>query len=282
MVSEGLRFSQDKSVLRTLVKNSFKAIDEGKYEYDQDRNYTHHTAIDLKSNILKCQNIPVITEIKYSSPSKGPIADPNTVKVEDIAQIMQNSGACGLSILSQPYLFNGSITNIYRARKATSIPILMKDIIVSDIQVKAAKSAGADCILLIKTVFDLSLAELNLETIIEYARKIGIGIIIETHTVQEFKETIQLNKKYRQQNLVGINNRNLDTLKISLDTTKHILNETVKAGNVIISESGLDANTDLTELLEAGADAFLIGTSLMENPLNLAQSIRQMVGNSNR
>jgi len=210
------------------------------------------------------------------------LADPDRVKVESIAQIMQSSGATGLSVLSQPFLFNGSVTNVYRARRASTLPILMKDIIVSDIQLKAAKKAGADCILLIKTIFDLNLTESSLETIIEYARKIGLGIILETHTIDEYKEAIVLNKKYKQQNLIGINNRNLDTLEISLDTTTNILAESSKSGNVIISESGIQKGSDIVKLLDAGADAFLIGTSLMQNTEKMADSIKEIIASSNR
>lgn len=282
MVTERLRFSQSKSLLRSLVKNSFKAIDDGVYEYEEERDYLHHDPIDLRNRILECQNIPVITEIKYASPSKGVLADPNKVKVESIAQIMQDSGATGISVLSQPFLFNGSVTNVFKARRASTLPILMKDIVVSEIQLKAAKKAGADCILLIKTIFDLNLTESSLETIVEYAKKIGLGIILETHTIDEFKEAIVMNKKYKQQNMIGINNRNLDTLEISLDTTKNILAETSKSGNVIISESGIDKSSDIINLLDAGADAFLIGTSLMQDTEKMAQGIREIVAFPNR
>jgi indole-3-glycerol phosphate synthase len=282
MVIERLRFSQSKSLLRTLVKNSFRAIEDGVYESEQERDYLHHNSIDLRNRIIECENIAVITEIKYASPSKGVLADPNKVKVENVAQIMQNSGATGISVLSQPFLFNGSVTNVYKARRASTLPILMKDIIVSEIQIKAAKKAGADCILLIKTVFDLNLTESSLETIIEYARKIGLGVILETHTAEEFKEAIVMNKKYKQQNLIGINNRNLDTLEISLDTTTNILRETSKLGNTVISESGIHKSSDITKLLDAGADAFLIGTSLMLDTEKMADGIREIIASSNR
>jgi indole-3-glycerol phosphate synthase len=282
MVFERLRFSQSKSLLRTLVKNSFRAIEDGVYESEQERDYLHHNSIDLRNRIIECENIAVITEIKYASPSKGVLADPNKVKVENVAQIMQNSGATGISVLSQPFLFNGSVTNVYKARRASTLPILMKDIIVSEIQIKAAKKAGADCILLIKTVFDLNLTESSLDTIIEYARKIGLGVILETHTAEEFKEAIVMNKKYKQQNLIGINNRNLDTLEISLDTTTNILRETSKLGNTVISESGIHKSSDITKLLDAGADAFLIGTSLMLDTEKMADGIREIIASPNR
>ena len=109
---------------------------------------------------------------------------------------------------AQPYLFNGSMDNILRVRKHVTVPILMKDIVVSDIQIKAAKKAGADCILLIKTVFDSNLSEGSLETLAEYAKKIGLEVIVETHDEIEFNEAVKINNKQRQDSLVliGINN----------------------------------------------------------------------------
>lgn len=282
METERVRFSQNKSLLRTLVKNSYRAIDDGAYENKEERDYLHHDSIDLRNRIIECQNIPIITEIKYASPSKGVLADPMKVTVESIAQVMQNSGATGISVLSQPFLFNGSITNVYKARRASTLPILMKDIVVSEIQLKAAKKAGADYILLIKTIFDMNLTESTLETIIERARKIGLGVILETHTTDEFKEAMVMNKKYKQQNLIGINNRNLDTLEISLDTTKNILAENPKSGNVIISESGIHKGSDIAKLLAAGADAFLVGTSLMQDTEKMADGIKEIISSLNR
>lgn len=282
METERVRFSQKKSLLRTLVKNSYRAIDDGAYENKEERDYLHHDSIDLRNRIIECQNIPIITEIKYASPSKGVLADPMKVTVESIAQVMQNSGATGISVLSQPFLFNGSITNVYKARRASTLPILMKDIVVSEIQLKAAKKAGADYILLIKTIFDMNLTESTLETIIERARKIGLGVILETHTTDEFKEAMVMNKKYKQQNLIGINNRNLDNLEISLDTTKNILAENPKSGNVIISESGIHKGSDIAKLLAAGADAFLVGTSLMQDTEKMADGIKEIISSLNR
>jgi indole-3-glycerol phosphate synthase len=277
MTTNNLKFPSTRSMLRTLVKNSFKAIDEGMYEINGDREYTNHTCLSLRNNILKCKHNPLLTEIKYASPSIGTLVDNNEVKVEEIATIMEKAGAIGISILAQPYLFNGSISNILRARKHVTVPILMKDIIVSDIQIKAAKKAGADCILLIKTVFDANLSEGNLETLAESAKKIGLEVILETHTEAEFNETVQSNSKINKPfSIVGINNRNLSTLEVNLDTTVTILSEVSKSNNIVISESGIKEPKDIRKLKTAGADAFLIGTTLMEKPKEISQKIKEL------
>lgn len=279
METNDLRFTQSKSILKKLAVNSFKAIDEGSYEIDfkSGHSYYTHRTISIKNKIRSSLVTPLITEIKYASPSKGILTDSKTFKVEQIASTMEFAGAVGISILSQPYLFNGSIGNVLRARKATTLPILMKDIIVSDIQVKAAKSSGADCVLFIKSLFDKNLAEKDLETLIETASKIGLETILETHNVDEFKEAVKLQQRYPHAiHVIGINNRNLDTLEINLDTTTNILSKVPKSGNIVISESGIRGPEDIRRLLEAGADGFLVGTYLMENPDALGKMIKEL------
>jgi indole-3-glycerol phosphate synthase len=153
----------------------------------------------------------------------------------------------------------------------------MKDIIVSEIQIKTAKKIGADCILLIKTIFDKNMTEGSLEKFSEYAKKIGLQVIVETHFQEEFEEILKLNKNRDLIcDIIGINNRNLDTLKIDLDTTKKILSNCNKNKNLILSESGIKSKDDIMYLKDCGADAFLIGSSLMENISSLGQEIDKL------
>ncbi len=278
MTKNNLRFPRTKAMLNTLVKNSFRAIDEGMYEINGEREYSNHTCLSMRNNILKCKQNPLLTEIKYASPSRGTLVDYNEMKVEEIATTMEEAGAIGISILAQPYLFNGSVGNILRARKHVTVPILMKDIVVSDVQIKAAKKAGADCILLIKTVFDSNLSEGSLETLAEYAKKIGLEVIVETHDEIEFSEVVKDNSKSKKpSSLIGINNRNLSTLEVDLDTTVRILSENSKSNNIVISESGIKGPKDIIKLKSAGADAFLIGTTLMEKSKGMGQKIKELV-----
>ena len=271
MTSDNLKFFGQKSVLKTLVNNSFKALDNGYYDLEKNANFENHKNIDLRKKLIECKHVPLITEIKFASPSKGTILDQETIKIENIVEEMEKANSCGISILTQPYLFHGSLEFILRARKKTSLPILMKDIIVSDVQIKAAKSTGADCILLIKTIFDQNMTEGSLEKFCEYAKKMGLQVIIETHLVNEFEETVKSNKKNHQIcDIIGINNRNLDNLTIDLNITKEILSLCNKNNNLILSESGINSKEDINYLKKFGADAFLVGTSLMEN-INLLE-----------
>lgn len=277
MPINNLKFFGNRSLLKTLVDNSFKSIDNGSYEVKSDSNFSNHAAIDLVKRLRNCKHVPLITELKFSSPSKGTILDINSVSLETIVTEMENARSSGISILTQPFLFNGSIDHILKIRKKTTLPILMKDIIVSEIQINTAKKIGADCILLIKTIFDKGMAEGSLEKLCEYAKKIGLQVIVETHFRDEFEDTLELNKKgNRLFDIVGINNRNLDTLKIDLDTTKQILQSCSKGNNLILSESGIYSEEDIVYLKKFGSDAFLVGTSLMENIENLGTEINKL------
>jgi indole-3-glycerol phosphate synthase len=138
----------------------------------------------------------------------------------------------------------------------------MKDILVSEVQIDAAKSLGADYILLIKTVFDQHLAEGSLERFADYANKKGVNVIFEVHTESEFKEILKLNKNLHA--IIGINNRNLETLEVDARNAEVLLNNTPKGDNIVVAESGIAKSDDIIRLRNAGADAFLVGTSVME------------------
>ena len=264
-------------MLTTLVNNSFKAIDDGFYDVKNGPNFYNHTSINLKQNIIRCTHAPLITELKFASPSKGSILDASKINLETIVTEMEKAHSSGISILTQPFLFNGSINHVLKARRKTILPILMKDIIVSDVQITTAKEIGADCILLIKTIFDKSMTEGSLEKFGMHAKKLGLQVIVETHSVDEFKEAVKLNSgREKLFDIIGINNRNLDTLKIDLAVTETILSSCEKNGNLILSESGIYSKNDIQFLKESGADAFLIGTSLMENITDLKKEISEL------
>jgi len=243
--------------IKRLVDNSFKAIDEGAYE--TKHSFTHD-AISIRKAVMSCPRAPLITEIKFSSPSQGKIRNksPSSTPIE-IATTMVKSGAIGLSVLTQPYLFEGSIEYLGAIRKTVSVPLLMKDIIVSTVQIDAGRKAGADCILLIKAVFDKNLAEESMEKLAEYATKKGLQVLVEVHSGDEFAEVLKA-----KHSIIGINNRNLDNLHVDISNTERLLKEHNKGKSLIISESGISKPEDIQYLRKCGADAFLVGTSIME------------------
>ena len=256
------------------MENSYKSIDEGLYNIT-NIDYSHE-ALNLKKNILDLKGknkIPIITEIKFSSPSKGVIMNRESVDLLNISREMIKAGAAGLSILTQKYLFNGSLNNFVMISQDTSIPMLMKDIIVSEIQLDCAKKIGADYILLIMNIFDKNLAEGDLDKFVSYAHKKGLNILFEVHHEDEFNEILKFNLE--KNDLIGINNRNLDNLKIDLEITEKLLKKFDKGKNVIVSESGISSSEEIMFLKKAGADAFLVGTSIIESG-NIASKVLEL------
>ena len=268
--------SNSENLVKSLVENSYKSIDEGLYNIT-NIDYSHE-ALNLKKNILELKGknkIPIITEIKFSSPSKGVIMNRENANLLSISREMIKSGAVGLSVLTQKYLFNGSLNNFVIIRNDTSIPMLMKDIIVSEIQLDCAKKIGADYILLIMKIFDKNFAEGDLDKFVNYAHKKGLNILFEVHHEDEFNEILKFNLD--KKDLIGINNRNLDNLKIDLQTTEKLLKKYDKGKNIIVSESGINNSDQIKQLKNAGADAFLIGTSIMEENKQIAIKINELV-----
>ena len=252
------------NILEKLVNNSKKAINDGVYEISESLSKSE---MDLGETMIKSQHAPLITEIKFSSPALGSIR-----KVSDpvnIAMKMVNGGASALSVLTQPFLFDGSPELFMKVRKAVKIPMLMKDITVDKIQIDAAKKMGADYFLLIQALFDNDFVN-EIDELIDYGHKNGLKILLESHTKAEFDNAIKTNA-----DIIGINNRNLDTLEINLETTKQILENSQKS-KIILSESGIKSTKDIKFLRDCGADAFLIGTSIMKSS-DIQNSVSELV-----
>ncbi len=242
-----------KNMLQKLAQNSQISIEDGVYDIKQK---IPKSKMSIIYNIRKNKHASLITEVKFSSPSLGSIR-----KITDpvkIAKMMVAGGAIGLSVLTQPHLFNGSPEHFQKIRKATQIPLLMKDIVVDKIQIDAAEKIGADCILLIQSIFDKKLVA-DIDEFISYAHKKDLTVLVESHTKKEF-----INSTKTDADLLGINNRNLDTLKIDLDTTKKILKDR-NENRIILSESGIESPGDIRFLHYCGADAFLVGSSIMKS-----------------
>jgi indole-3-glycerol phosphate synthase len=266
------RFTRSNFNLKTLTDNSYKAIDEGAYD-SEEYGFRGHDSISMKKTILSCPHAPLIIEIKFSSPSRGRIINSTEVNVIELASIIVGSGASGLSVLTQPHLFSGSINYLAMIRQTVNVPLLMKDITVSEIQIDAAKRIGADCVLLIKTIFDQDLAEGSIEKFAEYAFKKGLQVIIEVHSEKEFEEVLKFTQQ--QTNLIGINNRDLNNLMTDVYTTQRLLRKHDKGKNIIISESGISQPKEIQSLKKSGADAFLIGTSIMESD-DIESKVREL------
>jgi indole-3-glycerol phosphate synthase len=252
--------------LDTLAMDATKTIDSGYY---QTKVYIKQPKISLKKAILDCKTNPVITEIKSASPSLGTIR--TQINPKEIAQAMEKGGAVGISVLTEPKHFHGSLSTLIQAREATKLPILMKDIILVADQIEVAAQIGAKAVLLIQALFDKGCSEMSVDKTIAFAHSRGLEVLLETHNEVEFRFAVET-----EADLVGINNRNLGTLKIDLNTTKEILKRNDKRGKVIISESGIKTLADLQFLKGCGASAFLIGSAIMLTE-NIEEKVREFV-----
>ena len=206
-------------------------------------------------NNINDNKISIIAEIKKASPSAGIIIkeyDPIT-----IAEIYNNNKATCLSVLTEEDFFLGDLSHVSKVKEKVNIPILCKDFFIDTFQVPLAKSYGADAILIILAGVSEDLAF----DLYEEALKFNMSIIVEVHTVEEAKKALNFKKA-----LIGINNRNLKTLKTDINTTYDIHDILVNHPGPLISESGIKTKDELLELSrKTSIKTFLIGESLLKN-----------------
>ncbi len=222
----------------------------------------------FRENILRCERNPVITEVKLASPSRNTIRE--NVDVVDVASAMIRGGAVGVSVLTEPNHFKGSLDNLRRIRERVNVPLLMKDFIVSMDQVDAASRFGADAVLLIQALFDRNYCDRSLSDMIQYTHSLGLEVLLEAHTEDEFKKVIDSDA-----DMIGINNRDLRTFAVNLNATASILEKNSIGDRIVVSESGVESPRDLRFLRDAGARAFLVGTSVMSSD-NIEEKVREL------
>ncbi len=196
----------------------------------------------------------VIAEVKKASPSKGVLrAD---FIPADIAQSYAEYGAACLSVLTDVQFFQGCNDFLKQARASCDLPVLRKDFMVDPYQVYEARAIGADCILLIAACLsDAQMAELE-----AVARHLGMAVLVEVHDREELHRALRLKTR-----LLGVNNRNLRTFEVTLDTTLAMLPE-VPTDRLLITESGILQAADVQRMRNAGVHAFLVGEAFMRAP----------------
>jgi indole-3-glycerol phosphate synthase len=193
----------------------------------------------------------VIAEIKKASPSKGVLRD--EFIPADIAQSYAEHGAACLSVLTDRQFFQGEPDFLKQARASCDLPVLRKDFLIDPYQVYESRAMGADCILLIAACLaDAQMAELE-----AVARGLDMAVLVEVHDAQELQRALKLRTA-----LVGVNNRNLRTFEVSLDTTLGMLQD-IPADKLLVTESGILQREDVQKMRAAGVHAFLVGEAFM-------------------
>ena len=250
------------NILEKIIKKKIEKIDVLKKTIDvkslNEIINKNNSFIDFKNKIqnnLIDNKSSIIAEIKKASPSAGIIIDDyNPV---EIAKIYQDNKVTCLSVLTEEDYFLGNLIHVSKIKNKINLPILCKDFFIDKFQVPLAKSYGADAILIILAGVSDDLAN----EIYEEALKFNMSIIVEVHTIEEAKKALNFKEA-----LIGINNRNLKTLKTDINTTYDIHNVLINHQGPLISESGIKTKEELLDLKnKTSINTFLIGESLLKN-----------------
>jgi indole-3-glycerol phosphate synthase len=208
---------------------------------------------DFKAAISGPQRINLIAEIKFASPSAGlirPMADPIF-----IGRIYEDAGAAAISLLTDKRFFQGDLNHLPRLKKAVSLPILRKDFIIDEVQVREAFIYGADAILLIARI----LQQAQLAELISACRELGMASLTEVHDKDDLEKALKCGA-----DIIGINNRDLDTFTVDINTT-FALAPLVPGDRILISESGINNKADIMSLRDTRVQAVLVGSALMKS-----------------
>ena len=267
-------------ILDVIVEDKLKRLPSHKAVISEEQMKKEALASTRKSvsfyDALAKKGLSIIGEFKKASPSHGKMD--NKISLEErIAQY--NESADAICCLTEEDHFNGSTEYLKQIRNMTELPIIRKDFIIDPYQVYEAKVIGADAILLIAAILD----DEKFKELYDLAYSLGLDVLCEVHDETEMQRMLNLNVK-----IIGINNRNLKTFEVNLDTTRKLagmVTEKMRSdGTLLVSESGVSGTEDVKVLAESGADALLIGTVLMEaeKPSELVYDYKRIYNQSKK
>ncbi len=241
------------NILEKICKKKLEEIIKLKSSINYKNKIKFKKRRGFLKNLIKKKNdnFNLIAEIKRASPSRGEIC--KNFQLNRIALDYQSAGASCLSVLTEKNFFLGDISFISKVKEIVEIPVLRKDFIIDKWQIYESYYHGADCILLIVAI----LKDNDLKQFYNLAKELNLDVIVEVHDLEELERAIKL-----ECNCIGINNRNLKTLKIDTNTFKK-LSKKIPKKIIKICESGISYNSEVKDLSKYGADAFLVGESLM-------------------
>ncbi len=219
---------------------------------------------DFKTAISMPERIGVIAEIKFASPSAGAIRERTDPCA--IGRIYEDAGAAAISLLTDSRFFGGSLSDLPLLKKEVSLPILRKDFIIDEIQLRESRFYGADAVLLIARI----LSKNQLKELLVFCKELGLIPLTEIHDHEDLEKAYDCGAE-----VIGINNRNLDSFEVTLRTTLG-LSRLVPKGCILVSESGISNKEDIQLLRGSGIRSVLVGTSLMESE-DITRKTRELV-----
>jgi indole-3-glycerol phosphate synthase len=208
---------------------------------------------DFKASISRPGKINLIAEIKFASPSAGSIREKTDPAA--IAKIYENSGASAISLLTDRKFFQGNIADLPAVRRTISLPVLRKDFIIDGIQVEEASRYGADAALLIARILTVG----QLKDLLAACRELGLAPLVEIHDTEDLEKSVKCGA-----DMIGINNRDLDTFEIDIRNTFKLASLTPESC-IIVGESGIENEEDVRKLKGTGVNAMLVGSALMKS-----------------
>lgn len=246
-------------ILDDIIAAKKEAIERQKVKFTQEylrekceraaaiRDFTHAVSIKGGQNEIR-----IIAEVKKASPSKGVIRP--VYYPYEVAKEYAVAGAAAISVLTEEKYFMGELEHLVAIKNQLKLPVLRKDFIIDPYQVYETRSAGADAILLIVAILD----EARLVEFMEISKTLGMATLVEVHDEAELKIALNVGAK-----IIGINNRNLKTMEVNLETTLKLAAD-VPGDRILVSESGINSFEDILNLRDAGVEAFLIGETMLK------------------
>lgn len=242
--------------LKEIVAEVNELLDSGYYNVNPEK--TPRKKTSLKNAIIANRRHAVIAEFKLASPTRGRLT--RKLGMREYIRSVENAGVIGLSVLTQPRHFNGSLNSLREAREQTQLPLIMKDFIVSTKQIEAAERSSADAVLLIQGIFDSNLSQTDETELVITAHDAGLEVLIEVNSSDELT-----NATNSDADIIGINHRNLRNLEIDMTLAERLLRDSEFNGKPTVAESGITGPEDARRLFQLGADAILVGSYLMQS-----------------
>lgn len=248
------------TILEEIFRQKKARVEKAKLAFDYEEFVSRAEKLRYKKRRARFRNafsdkskINIVAEIKRASPSKGIIK--KDVDVAAVVRAYEKCGAAAISVLTEEDHFKGNVEDLLTARNLTDLAILRKDFVFDEFQVYESVLIYADAILLIVAMLEDS----DLERLYSLASDLGLDVLVETHDLNELERAGKLGAK-----MIGVNNRNLHTFEVSLETSRTLMKH-APDNSIMICESGLSTNEDLIEMRDLGFNGFLIGESLIKS-----------------